>query len=194
MLTDRQNKFFDRIATLTVPGAAASRQEQSYLSEAKAKILDGWDFKWSINKMNLDLKKLSESVPLSPRVQKLYDDLIVIYGEPTRELQGTESIHHPKDWRDSDPDLVYTGSGRVSGWTRRSSKATKQSFKINFIRSLFSQLIFWGGLLLIILLFTPLFSGLRKELGIIGFRVIVGILIVIFFVWLVKDGSLKGKK
>lgn len=93
MLTDRQNTFSHRIQRLSLLGSSGSRQERGIMNQTKDKIQQGWDFKWTINSMNLSLKKMNENRPMSLEAKKLYDDLVAVYGEPDESLQLNKSTH-----------------------------------------------------------------------------------------------------
>lgn len=95
MLTDRQSLFLERIQRLSLPWAPGNRQEQGCMNQTKAKIQEGWDFKWSINSMNLFLKKLDQDRKLSPEAKKLYDDLVEVYGEPDEKIEQNIPLKRP---------------------------------------------------------------------------------------------------
>ncbi|GAB2027529.1 hypothetical protein [Lactovum odontotermitis] len=144
-LTDRQNKLFHRILSLCLPGSQVTSQERGYLQETKEKILSGWDFKWSINGLNLVFKEINDgriqNVHLSQEAKRLYQDLIDIYGEPKAEMPLPPAKNRPKFWMDSDPELVYRGYGRGGSWSRRDPELLEKSWWISYFGCLLQLLI-----------------------------------------------------
>lgn len=93
MLTDRQQKFYDRIVKLS-EDREVPRKERKFIKKAKKNIDEGRRFGDSINAMNLSLKIYQENigVALNVEVEKLCKDLIGAYGQPDfRQLSSMET-------------------------------------------------------------------------------------------------------
>ncbi|MBL3715721.1 hypothetical protein AALM99_03890 [Lactococcus muris] len=87
MLTDRQNKFLLKISKLSEDTMEISKKERKYLLRCKKNILSAnMKFSDCINSLNLSLSALDK---LTPKVQKLSEELIEVYGRPDyRELSN----------------------------------------------------------------------------------------------------------
>lgn len=84
MLTDRQNKFVERIIELSKENSAVTNKERVYLKRCSNDIKYGIKFQDAINGLNLSLQGLVErkKKPLTRELGMLSKELIEIYGEP----------------------------------------------------------------------------------------------------------------
>lgn len=83
MLTDRQNKFLNRMIDLSKENSNATYKERVYLKRSVEAIQFDTKFQDGVNALNLSLQGLKErKKELTPDVKKLSEDLIEIYGEP----------------------------------------------------------------------------------------------------------------
>lgn len=102
MLTDRQNKFFNRMTSIKKEEKSLSYKEERTLDKCINSLKDGRQFKHAINDFNLSIRELKKKNKLiNPRVNELYKDLIEIYGEPGFKLPGA-------DPRGGDLDTAYS--------------------------------------------------------------------------------------
>lgn len=142
MLTDRQQKYYDRISSLLLLSSSADFIEKQWLSDAKNDIDKNQDFKASITVL---MQKMQDSETtgqnvLTPNVKKLFEDLLYSYGTP-------EPMK--KRWRNSDPDYIFVpGSGRVGGrWNQReiikTRKNESEDEQKNKVWLLILKLSFW---------------------------------------------------
>jgi len=121
MLTDRQQKYYDRISSLLLLSSSADFIEKQWLSDAKNDIDKNQDFKGAITVL-MQKMQVSETIGrnvLTPNAKKLFEDLLSSYGtlEPLN-----------KSWRNNDPDYIFVpGSGRVGGgWEQREVIKTRK--------------------------------------------------------------------
>lgn len=82
MLTDRQQKYYDRISSLLLLSSSADFIEKQWLSDAKNDIDKNQDFKGTITVL---MQKMQDSETigrnvLTPNVKKLFEDLLSSYG------------------------------------------------------------------------------------------------------------------
>lgn len=123
MLTDRQNRYYQEISNI-LSKEQISPQEKKYLLKAKKDLENGLNFKTTINYLCLSLEELSS---LNSQVEILLKNLINVYGKPKYEnnFETYQDAYYKgnflneKDWKESDSEYVYRGSGRYSGWTKR---------------------------------------------------------------------------
>lgn len=86
MLTDRQQKFYNKITTLINNKSSLTEQEFKCLNATKVKLDQNESFKESINYLNRVLKTLDygalQEGGLSPKVKELFEEIKEVYGEP----------------------------------------------------------------------------------------------------------------
>jgi hypothetical protein len=91
MLTDRQNKFLNRMIDLSKENSSATYKERVYLKRSVEAIQFDTKFQDGVNALNLSLQGLKErKKELTSDVKKLSEDLIETYGEPNYRV-GTKS-------------------------------------------------------------------------------------------------------
>ncbi|GAB2027530.1 hypothetical protein [Lactovum odontotermitis] len=198
-LTDRQNKFLDKICSLCLASSNVTPEERGYLQEAKVKIISGWDFKWSINGMNLGLKEIDDgklpNIHLSADTKVLYQELIAIYGEPDPGMPLPPEEKRPKNWMDSDPDLVFIVAGRGGDWAKRKPEPIGKSWWINYFGGLLQVAVF--ALLFLFLLvgaYPPVKMWLDQYFGRMVWEIFIGVSVVIFLTFKIITGNLRRKK
>jgi uncharacterized coiled-coil DUF342 family protein len=82
MLTDRQQKYYNRLEML-ITSESLNNKERRLIKKAKNFIDKGRSFSDSINALNLSLRIYQQKEnSLSSKVSELYKDLIETYGEP----------------------------------------------------------------------------------------------------------------
>lgn len=138
MLTDRQEKIYQRISQLSKDNKNIHWTERQYFLVAKNNISSGKDFKGVINTLSLMLSDLEKgkgpaevvkNYSLSQGSKDLLDEIEKIYGEAADD--------RPKDWKDSDPDWEYVVSGDSPIWRKRSESAEDFSVNCTLIAMLF---------------------------------------------------------
>lgn len=91
MLTDRQNKFLNKMIKLSTETSSITNKERSYLNRSIKVIKEGKKFQDGVNMLTLSLQGLvkRKEKPLTPELELLYKDLVSVYGEPDyRGLNG----------------------------------------------------------------------------------------------------------
>lgn len=84
MLTDRQNKFRERIIELSELSSSVNTEERKYFLQAKKRFDSGRDFKTTVNALSLVLETLDlKDEGLSLDAKSLSEDLEKAYGKPT---------------------------------------------------------------------------------------------------------------
>lgn len=166
MLTDRQNRYYQEISRI-LSKEQISAQERKYLLKAKNNLENGLNFKITINYLCLSLEELSF---LNSQVDILLKNLINIYGKPTYQynFETYQDVYYEcnffneKDWKKSDSEYIYRGSGRYSGWTKRKNIVPA---KRPFGEQLFPFLkSFFLLVLVALLLFSPALTYLKQLL------------------------------
>lgn len=122
---------------------------------------------------------------MNTKVQKLYDNLVEAYGEPVPE-ENIYPTQRPKDWRVSDTDFVYTGSGRLSGWGERNGDGIP----------VWKAVLVWVFVAInfFVFLFTPFLTWFQNKVGKTIFWIVLVIYALTLIVWMIRAGQLKRKK
>ncbi|MCL2676519.1 MAG: hypothetical protein FWE43_01085 [Streptococcaceae bacterium] len=193
MLTDRQQKFYDRFSDLLLLSSSADFIEKEWISDAKNAINRGENFNKVITVMmqkmtNADDSELSD---LTPNVKKLLDDLIESYGTPPPLKEN---------WKNNDPDYIYVpGSGRYGGGWRLRENVVSRKHSIEhkeqgrdgsgilIMKICLGVLLFSAILFFYILKVFPYISNKYGPIGIILSLILIMILLSYF-------GNLKRKK
>lgn len=84
MLTDRQNKFVERLLELSKDDSVVTYKERVYLTRCINDLKYGMKFQDAINGLNLSLQGLVErkKKPLTKELDVVSKELIEIYGQP----------------------------------------------------------------------------------------------------------------
>jgi hypothetical protein len=80
MLTDRQQKFYIRIAELS-NSAGITSEEKKYFLKTKKRLDKEVNFKDSINGLLLPLQSIERKRGLSPQAQEIFENLAATYGK-----------------------------------------------------------------------------------------------------------------
>lgn len=169
MLSTKNNETLNRMREISTDSKTISAVENQYLSSALRSIQAGTDFALTVRKMNLRLLKLeSHGIELTGNIKRLSNDLIKKYG---------------------DPNLVYRGFGRTSGWARIDDALVGKgplSETLGFLVELSVTFLFMK-----LIFYNPFLSDIKRQFGQGGYIIFNIIVVVSYLIWLGITGSLK---